>query len=815
MTTLYRQVFRPFLFLLSTLISTCALAQNVTVRGQVLVASSHEPIQYANVQVWNADSVLVTGGITDQKGNYTLTDIKVRSFTLKIHQLGYGIVKVAHTLASPVNLFDVPTIYLTETAGNLEEVTVKADRATTSVRLDKQVIDAKKFQTAGNGTGLDLLQKMPSVTVTNEGEIALRGNTGFIVLINGKPSNRIAADILAQLPANVIDNVEIITSPSARYDADGKSGVINIITKKDVGTGWSLSGNSMVGGADPLRFGGDLQLNYTGKKWSAYASGDYRRYDIDGRRIGEVRTVYKDTLTYLPSDGIRNYRDEQYSFRTGASFNPDANNSWKVAFYTGYKQTDRTANLHYRDYYRTQLSTANLFDNGFSAPTSQFFNKNLFVRSGQFTTANLDYTHTFANKSKYTLLGIYEYSVLGGPLDNSDEREGTNSPYFIERSVESSPLHAIRLQGDYSLSVAKGKLGFGAVFRHFNQSGTFDYVRKTSVFEVGYKDPEFNDNVMTRQQITAGYVQFDKTQKAVAYSVGLRLEQMNRALNDARTETTYRFDQLNFFPSAQLMWTLPRQQDIRFGYNRRIDWPTVKSLLPFKNHRHKETIEMGDPNLKPEIADVVDMTYSKSWPNLKLVATAYVNHVQNKVFRTNQIYDRTILTRIYTNAGNSTSTGIELSGDVKLKNWWRVYVGGNLYNFDVRGMLDGVSFHTASVNYNLNANTSLTISKLLKFQCDLTYVSATVTSQGNDSKLLLSNAGFRYNTWQNKGTLGVQLNNIFQSNSQEITTRTANFYSYTDYIKYDRVLQISLSFRLNESAKKAKAAKTEFGEKEF
>ena len=798
-----------------TWVNGMAMAQSTAISGAVLDGSSHKPVQYARVEVWNADSSLVTGTITDQNGNYTLTDISVRAFTLTIHFMGYRTIKLAQTLTNDREILTVPTVYLTEAATDLQQVSVRGDRATTSVKLDKQVIDARNFQTAANGTGLDLLQKMPSLTVTGEGEISLRGSTGFIVLINGKPSNRTPADILAQLPANAVDQVELITSPSAQYDADGKSGIINIITKKDAETGWSLSGHGMFGGADPLRFGGDLQLNYNARKWSVYASGDYRRYDIDGRRIGEIRTVYRDTLTYLPSDGIRNYRDSQYAFRAGASFTPNAKNAWTIGLYTGYKQTDRTADLHYQDYFRANATPAILFDRGFAGPNSRFLNQNLFVRSGRFTTANVDYTHTFANKSKYSVLGIYEYSVLGGPLDNSDALENADAPYFIERSEESSPLHAIRFQADYTLPIAGGKLGAGAVFRNFNQTGAFDYVRKTSLSDPGYKAPDFNDNVTTQQRIAGGYLQFDKATKTIAYNLGLRVEHMDRNLRDALTQTDYRFNQLNLFPSAQVLWTISKQQDLRFGYNRRIDWPAVKSLLPFKNHRHKETIEQGDPNLLPEIADVIEVSYSTSWSAVKLVTTAYVNHVRNKIFRTNEIYDRTTLTRIFTNAGNSTSTGIELSGDVKLTDWWRFYVGGNLYNFSVNGTLDNIPIDRNSLNYNLNANTSVSFSNRLRLQWDLTYVSATVTSQGNDGKLLLSNAGFRYILWQNRGTLGLQLNNIFQSNNQTVTTETANFYSSTNYIKYDRVLQLSLSFRLNESAKKAKTVKTEFGEKEF
>ncbi|MEA5426591.1 TonB-dependent receptor [Arcicella lustrica] len=811
MKQLYK--FYYLVFLSFAVFSTKIQAQNLVLEGKVIDNQTSQPVSFANVEIWTDDKKAVAGTVTDEKGSFTFKSLILEKGIIKVRFVGYETFQQAF-YADNKKSISFPTFRLKQQNSVLNEVIVSGQKSTTAIALDKQIIDPKKFQLAANGTGLDLLQKLPSVTVTSEGDISLRGSAGFIVLINGKPSNRTPADILSQLPANTIQNIEILTSPSAKYDADGKTGIINIITLQNVNKGWSLTSNGMFGGGNPSRFGGDLTLNYGSKKWDFYASADYRRYDINGRRIGEVRTIYKDTLTYLPSDGLRDYKDYQYSFRTGFAYNPNANNSFSFNLYKAYKETTRQADLHYQEYFAA--GSTNLFQTQFATAPALTFNENTFVRSGDFSSVNLDYNHTFSNKAKLALVGIYEHSVLSGPLSNSDKYESNLSVFLLEKTNENSPLNALRLQADYTLPIGKtGKFGAGAVLRSFKQNGTFNYYRKTAIDAPAYFDPLFNDAIDVNQQIRAGYVQFENVYRALSYNVGLRVEDMDRSLKDQQQAKTYQYQQVNLFPSAQFLWKVNNSQDLRLGYNRRIDWPTIKSLSPFLNHRHKETIENGDPNLKPEIADIIELSYSKTWSNLKLVTTAFRSFVQNKVFRTNYIDNRIILGRSYTNGGDATSTGLEISADIKATNWWRFYVGTSVYDFRVSNILNDANASKNSLNYTINANTSITINPTLRLQWDLNYVSATITSQGNDGGILLSNIGLKQNIWKNKGTIGLQLNNIFQSNSQKITTQSATFYSYTDYIKYDRVLQLSLGIRLNESSKKVKSTKTEYGEKEF
>lgn len=798
------------------LLTTIILLHFFNLNGQSISRTvrdekTSKAIQFTNVSLWKKDSTVYQGTLSDSLGRFSFKNIPANISFVKVQALGYRTYN-----ESIVGKSSFLTINLKPENTVLNEVFVQGERSVSDIQIDKQIFNTRQFQNSANGTGLDLIQRLPSVTVNTEGNVTLRGSSGFVLLVDGKPSSRNPADILAQIPSNLIESVEVLTTPSAKYDADGKAGMINIITKKDSKIGTSWSGNIMNGGTNPLRWGGDLLWTYAEKKWNIFAAADYRRFDIEGFRVGEIRTILKDTLTYMPSTGIRDYKDFQYSFKAGGSFTPNTSDVFNWSAYVGEKQTDRTANLHYQDFIQTGNSLS-LFSNQFKSPLREFYNQNLFVRSGKFQTFTADYSHSYLNKSKLSLLALYEFSELGGPLNNYDTYEGSNKLLLWERSTETSPLTALRFQLDYSIPLSNNsKLEMGYHIRQIQHDGNFLFERLNPASQQWKSDPNFSDQMKLSQKIHAPYLQFNGVKKSFTYAMGLRAEYMDRALtHQAEPNKTYALQQLYLFPSFQGLWKLSETHSFRIAYSRRIDRPTTKSMSPFKNHRHAETIETGDPNLLPEIANVFEAGISKSFQDVSFTATAYVNFLRDKVFRVNEIYSKTILGRTYTNAGNAQSTGMEFTTEIKATKNWKIYLSGNLYQFDVQGKFNGIESTQNSFNYNFNGNTVIDISPRLRFAWDVNYLSKSVTTQGMDSELLLSNASLKYTLWKNTGNLTFQVQNVFNTNIQTIQTQTKDFYSSTDYRKWDRVFQISLGFRINDRGQKVKSTKTDYGERDF
>jgi outer membrane receptor protein involved in Fe transport len=797
-----------------TLSFSQVFSQNASIKGKVLDKNTLNPIEYATVTLLTIDSTIVKRIVTNKDGSFFLKWPNSNNAILEIQFIGYTKFDSLLIKNEVENNFKLPQIFLTPQLSSLKEVTVVGKKNISTVQLNKQIINVKQFSNAANGTGLDIIKNLASVTVNTEGNILLRGSSDFQVLINGKYSTRSPAEILAQLPANAIENIEMITTPSAIYDAEGKSGIINIITKKNALQGWSIAGNGMFGGYNPLIWSSDVSIGYATPKWNSFLSADFRQYNIDGYRIGEVRTIRHDTVSWLPSDGIRPLKDKQYGIRVGTSYLPNKTSSITIAAYYGYKQNDRSANLHYKDFIKIGAPLDLNNENG-AIINNTFYNQNLFVRTGEFFTINSDFTQVFVNKTKLSVSVVYEYSVLGGPLRNQNNDEFTSALTLKERSDERSPLNAWRLQTDYTIPLKnKNKIDIGYQLKYVHHQGNFSFDSLNISTGVWGKNLTFNDTLDLKQTIHAAYLQYSGQKKVFSYNMGLRAEYMNRDFTHALGTSPYKVEQLNIFPSIQGLWTLPNNQKLRIGYSKRIDRPTTRLMSPFKNHRHSEFIEVGDPTLLPEITNVLEISYTKNWQDINFTTTAYYNKVTDKIFRVNDVYDRITLLRTFTNAGNSTSIGMEFLADIKASSWIRFNVSGNLYNYKVTGIVKGIDVSQNSFNHNFNGNVSLDFTKKFKFQLDGNYISKTVTAQGEDGELFLANTGIRY-LFSNSFSTGLLLQNIFNSNHQTIMNKGNDFYVSTNYIKYDMVFQLSISYRINDNGKKTKTLKTEYGEKDF
>ncbi|MCS7037269.1 MAG: TonB-dependent receptor [Saprospiraceae bacterium] len=789
----------------------CAQSR-ITLKGTVADRLARESLPYATVMLLDPHHRTLEGVVADEKGNFQLSSTPADTLRLRVQYVGFQALDTVLALKEGKEVLYV-TLLLWPEANRLQEVTVRAERSATSVQIDKQTFDAARLGNTTGGTGLDVLQRLPAVTINAEGKIRMRGNAEFLVTVNGKFTHLAPADVLAQLPANVIEAVEIISSPSASADAEGKAGIINIITRKNMAPGRSIVAN--IGMSHVNRYGSDFTFYHSGAKTHAFITANYREYGIGGHRKGEIRTLHQDTVTYSPSFGERPTREQIYGIRAGAHYAINTTTSVNAAAYYGYRRNDRIANLHYRQY-ANAAQPLNLYQTfAEEALERTFYNQNLFVRTGQFFTTSVDVAKAFSQKNKLTLTGIYEYSVLGGPLRNQDNDRPGGALLLQERSDEVSPLDAWRLQADYS-----GRLTdyltweTGYQWRAVHHRGDFVFERRNILADTWEKDPEFNDALDLWQSIHAAYVQISGQRGPVQFRAGLRGEHMYRTLTHERGQGPIELRQTDLFPSAQLLWKLRNDRELKMGYSKRIDRPTTKALSPFKNHRHSEAIWVGDPNLLPEITHSAEAALVQKRAKATFTLTGYHHRTSNLIFRVNDSYNRIILLTISTNAGDSRSTGMEFTSDIQPYKWLSLYLSANAYLFQIKNIENGTTDNAQSLNYNLNANLNFKINAKGRIQWNTTYVSRTATAQGFDTDLLLSNVTVRYQLHKN-WTADLLFQNLFDSNRQTITNRSTLFYSSTEYAKYDRIVQLTLSYRFNDSGKGAKNIRTEYGERDF
>ncbi|MCF0041366.1 TonB-dependent receptor domain-containing protein [Dyadobacter fanqingshengii] len=811
-----------FILLISTL--SVKAQTGLTVTGNVVDRKSRQPLAYCSVALFNSqDSTLVTGLLTSEKGFFKFENVNSAACYLQLQYIGYSKSTVAITVITGQDVIEMPSIAMDAEPRTLQELNVTAERQTLENKVDRQVYRADKFLSGQGGTAVDILKNTPSVTVNSEGEITLRGSSGFLVLINGKPVQTDAATILNQIPANTIENVEVITSPSARFDPDGKSGIINITTKTALAGARSFSAN-LQGGLpavytygnldNPVRFGADATAHVRSEKWDFSVSGNYLRNDIAGQRTGDVNTTIDNVFTSFPSDGERSYIRYNYTARSAVSFTPRPNDTFSAGFYTGYRSQSRRADIVYNNT-KTDLVT---HDN---IGRITYFNSNIARKSGRVTLGNLDYTHIFQNKSALAVSGLVEHAAMDGLTTNINLQEpDRNVTLQSSRNPSKNPLNALRLKIDYSVNIGLGKLETGYQYRNQVQKGNFQYLDldlETGTFNVV---PEFSSHTKVTNQIHSVYGQYSSKQGKLEYTAGLRSEYSTRAFS-AGSQETRTLDLFNLFPSLNLQYQLTKSLRARGGYSKRVQRATNSELNPFPEREHSETLESGDPDIQPEFIDLSELGIVKDFKEGSVFATIYNQRIKNVVNRVNSVYNDTILNRIYTNAGLATSWGLETGSSFNIYKWWQIYAGGNLYHYKIKGSLfnQDVQVNAASWVYSVNANTTFKLPSNFQVQASLNYLSERVTAQGEDSRFVTPNLSARKTFLKGKLAATLQWQNVdlglLGSNRQRITTFGKDFFTTTNYIQETDIFLLNLSYNLNQSTKKAKLPSSEFGEKEF
>jgi len=816
------------------------------VQGIVMDSTSNEPLTYASVAIYrSSDSTMVNGVLTDSSGYFDLNGIALGNYYLKVQFLGFAPASISDIALSSNQPMNVGTIMLNPTQRLLEEVEITGRQTQSYYQIDRQTYRASQFGNARGGTATDVLRNLPSLSVNAQGEISLRGATGFVIMINGKQIQTDPAIILNQLPANAIEDVEVITSPSAKYDPDGKAGIINIVTRQEVLEGFYVITNAQVGlpSIEPYdnaeaarRYNGDITLNYVTGKWDLSVGLDYRRDDIAGRRVGYVNTYREGILTEFPSFGERSFDRENYSGRLGVIYSPDEKQNIGVSFYAGKRTQDRTADILYDYQRRTRIdpedflgpepywnlyqATGQVLQNGEQTDSLTYFNENLRVRRGDFLIGSLDYNRKLNNGATFSFSALYEHTILGGPTDNINLAwPNTLDTLQLQFNDNDNPLDGVRIQLDYRQKLGEVIWESGYVYRFLRHPGDFIYLDRDLERGTWEVNPLFTNRIELRRQIHAAYTQIEGKWKNLTYTAGIRLAYFDRSVETATPDTTYKLQQVNPFPSLNLQYDLGNDWRARLGYSRRIERTTTFKMTPFPEREHSETLEQGDAELLPEFIHLAELGLVKTWGDQSVAVTGYYRHVKDVINRVNTVFNDSILNRIYTNAGNARTWGMEVGATLYPTQWWQLYLGANVYNYRIQGDLFSDVVDTDNTIYSVNANTTFQLPPTWELQMGIDYLSRRVTAQGVDSRFYNPSLTMRKSFLSNRLAVTLQWLSIdlglLEANEQRITTVRDNFYTTTNYIyEVDRIV-LGVSYQLNQPSKKMNLLKSEFGDKEF
>ena len=790
--------------ILSLLFFQLAFAQmpNLSISGKVMEQKSQSAMEYCTISLFNAKSGdLVTGIVSDLDGNFVLNKLKPGQYDVEVSFIGFEAKRIDDVLLSMANPHvNIGTTFLGSDATMVNEVEVTALKSSVRYELDKKIIDVDKNIAAANGTAVDILATVPSIQTNIDGDVRLRGSTGFLVLINGRPSVLDANDALRQIPANTIKSIEIITNPSARYDAEGTAGIINIITKKKADEG--VSGILNLRGGTFNSYGGDATVSLKKDKFTYTLAGNYRHNERPGTYKSTLNTTINDTTVSTINEGNKERIFNNYNVKGGIEFRP-TDNQFIAATYTygGWKMI-----------FRDELDFS--FINRTSGEEENFLNRNESARSGPFHEVILDYGYDFKNKSQFT--AHFSFNKRGFEEQVLSERFDENENLiFGTQSSEIGPSQRFRVNLDYSIPIkdhSKFEIGLMQQYGKSDEEN-IAYQRDIASGDL-LEQTQFYSDVVYKKNIRAFYGMFSSKWEKVSYQLGLRTENTVRDIFVRNTQTTFSVDRLDLFPSASLSVNINENHQYFVNYSKRINRPRGWYLEPNAIFTDANTLWQGNPEILPEYIHAIEtgwlFNFKKkgSWNN-----EVYFRRELNVMQIVRVPLDFELTRQFPENIGTSNTLGLESSLSLLPFKWWNTDLMVNVFYYQLEGSFEEEVFDRSSFSYILRWNNYFKLSKSTKFQFNGSYSSPIVNAQGREKFTIRFDAGLKQEFVDGKMNLGIQVRDLFNTYIDRSNLDGSNFDFARENDPRGPSVVFSASYRMNNY--KAKRSQYSEGGGEF
>ena len=781
--------------------------QTITISGKVVDSETGQPLEYATFVLQDANNPdKVTGGITDTSGEFSVEttpgkyNIRVEFLSFKTYSLN------GQDYRSSTNL---GSISLAPDVAQLEAVEVVGERTTVEVRLDKKIYNIGKDITTSGGNVSDALNNIPSVSVDVEGAISLRGNDNVRILINGKPSALAgfgSTDILQQLPADAIEKVEVITSPSARYDAEGTAGILNIVLKKEKTLGINGSINTTVG--LPFNARATTNFNIRTEKFNIFNTLGYfhRESPGGGRNDNRYFSAASDYDRIIEERDITR-NDDGFNMNLGMEyFLTDKSSITGSFFYRWSDGNDLTENDNQR-----------FVDGSLDSRTFRTEDQQEKRNSRQFS---MNYTNNI-NDDGHKLTADFQYSY-----DTEDRltviQENNTVPnkdlLALENIYEKQPEEEFLAQADYVLPMgdAQFEAGYRGTFKKEINNYQLDTLNQTSgQFETNYD----LTNVFTyNENVNAVYSQYGNKFGKFSFLLGLRLENTqlkgsvdtsidSQALQDlVGQDVDLNFDKnyLGLFPTINLIYELSEGQNISLGYNRRINRPRGWFINPFPSRSSRTNVFQGNPDLDPAFANAFDIGYMKRWKKLTFTSSIYYQK-ETRSFsfireETGQVTSDgiQIIRSVPINLSTNERIGAEAGMIYSPAKWWRMNSSFNFFTFTTDGTFNGVDYGNSNTSWFARFSSKFTLPAKIELQANSFYMGPRQTAQSTTKGMFSMNLALSKDVFKDKATLSLNVSDVFNSRKRRSLTETATFSSDSEFQWRKRQVNLSFIYRFNQ-----------------
>jgi len=798
-----------------------------TITGKVIDDELEVPLEYATISVENVnDPSIVNGSVTDADGKFSI-EVKEGTYNIVVEFISYQTKEFNNrNITGDLNL---GTIKLGLGSENLDEVVVRAETTQVDVRLDKKIYNIGKDLTTAGGTVSDALNNVPSVTVDIDGAISLRGNENVKILINGKPSAMAGfgdTNVLNNLPADAIQRVEVITSPSARYDAEGTAGILNIILSQKETLGFN--GSITLNAGTPANAGATANLNYRTDKFNLFTTTGFRYFDAPGGGFFDTRYFENSETEYSRIYEDRDIDRLNRNFNTNFGmeyFISDQSSITGTVFYRGGEDVDVTTNAS--DYYT--------LEDGLALQSTRREEQNENDNSWQLA---LNYINNFNDKGhKLTADFQYEtdketqFTTIRERIDSNPAN--INFPLIDENINTTEDQKEYLIQADYVLPFnedSQFEAGYRGNFE--NEITDYDLRQENEISgQLVYNDTlsnvfDYSENV------NAVYTQYGSKFGDFSFLLGLRLEntQLKGKIDTELTEdeleeafgipisTDFDNNYLGLFPTVNIIYEVQENENITLGYNRRINRPRGWFINPFPSRSSTNNVFQGNPNLSPAYSNAFDLGYLRRWEKLTLTSSIYYQHETDSFERIeDNVAGTNVVRTIPVNLSSNDRTGAELGILYNPAEWLRLNGSFNYFRFKTEGDFNGRSYDAENNSWFARFSSKVTLPAKIDWQTNAFYRGAYESVQGNQEGILSLDLAFSKDIFNENATVSLNVRDLLNSRKRDSYTLTDTYERDSEFQwRQGQNFTVSLIYRFNQQKQRQNRRNEEdFDEGEF
>ncbi len=774
-----------------------------TIMGQILDDATETPVENVIVRLFAVkDSIAVSSNLTDADGKFNVVAKSSGNYYLKANLIGFESKKVTVKVDGTNTVINLDEIKIKSSSIDLDEVKIEGNYRL-KIDVDKKTYKIDANAVSANGTAGDVLQNIPSVFVNQNGKVTLRGGK-VKIYINGKPSGILGisrSQILDYIPASLIESIEVINDPSSKYDADGSSGIINIILKTQKKPG--VNGLIMLSAGTHDRYNASFNFSYNYKKLSLFTSYDIKsiniasqetknRFDQQGieKHVNQTRNFFSKTINQnyrFRSEYAFNKKNVlSFSFLNSNTIDKDLNNF-------KYEKLDNMFVL--TDLYNRRINEK---DNDNSNNYTLNYTKK-FKKSQQQLTADL-----FFSKGKENTVGdIYQQYF------NLDGTPSSQLP-VIANTYNFNNENNLVGQIDYDQPLSKkAKMEFGYKIRSKNTKSSYRIDYYYQPLDIFITDTNISNDFNYDLLVNAGYATYRNKLESFSYKLGVRVEQTNIQFDESNDGTQHHQNYTDFFPSIHLLKEFKKNNKLTFRYSRRIDRPAFREINPLQQYNDPFFLNKGNPNLLPEYTNSFDVTHTKSWKQSSISGSLYYRQATGSIQKIVELQSNGVTVTNYQNLNSSKDIGTEITAYFPLYTWWKINSSLNFYRSIIDGSNVGEEYNTDNYSFNGKVNNNFALWKKSLLQVSGNYHSPTYSPLIKNYGQYYVDASFKQDFMNKKLSLSLRCTDILHTQKRDYDLTGSNFSVNSRSTRDSRVIYFGITFRLFRNNKKMNESEEE------